>query len=81
MGAAFLFIWAYLARHGDLLKHPFSDGQSRQVMFRTLAGSVAYLTSAAISLVSPAASLIGFVLIALYYVRPVAELDGVTAPG
>jgi uncharacterized membrane protein len=79
MGAAFLMIWAYLARHGDLLKHAFSEGQIRQFMRRTIAGSAAYVTSAAISIVSPAASLAGFVLIALYYVRPVAELDGEAA--
>ena len=79
MGAAFLMIWAYLARHGDLLKHAFSHGQIRQFMLRTIAGSAAYLTSAAISLVSPAASLAGFVLVALYYVRPVAEVDGEAA--
>jgi uncharacterized membrane protein len=79
MGAAFLMIWAYLARHGDLLKHAFSGGQIRQFMLRTSAGSAAYLTSAAISIVSPAASLAGFVLIALYYVRPVAEVDSEAA--
>lgn len=79
MGAAFLMIWAYLARHGDLLKRAFSEGQIRQFMLRTIAGSAAYGISAAISIVSPAASLAGFVLIALYYVRPVAELDGEAA--
>jgi uncharacterized membrane protein len=79
MSAAFLLIWAYLARHGDLLEHPFSHGQIRQFMLRTIAGSAAYVTSAAISIVSPAASLAGFVLIALYYVRPVAEPDAEAA--
>jgi uncharacterized membrane protein len=73
MGVCFLLIWWYLLRHRDLLRHSISEAQSGLALRRSATGSVAYLVGAAVAFVSPAVGLTLFVLIALYYVRPVAE--------
>jgi TMEM175 potassium channel family protein len=68
MGVSFGVLWWWVVRGGRLLEQPLSRADERTALRRFTVGNLAYLTLMGLALVSAVATLIGHLLVAIYYV-------------